>query len=435
MRPLSWTGKIVPWLRERTALEPFLEPLLQKTVPLHRHTVWYFLGGATLFLLGLQIVSGALLMVYYQPTVAQAHRSVEFITTEVSYGWLIRSVHYWSANGMMALMFLHLVSVFFLKAYRCPRELTWVMGVLALFIVLGQGFSGYLLPWDERAFFATQVGTRIAGSVPLLGGFLLKGLRGGEEVTEATLTRFFAGHVVILPLMLAGVLAGHLLLVQTHGMSRPLSRKGSGEEGQAMPFFPDFLLQDMAVWVGLFAGMVTLATFWPRGLGPEADPLQPAPPGVRPEWYFLFLFETLKRLPAHVLGLEGEALGVTAAGLAGLALLLVPFLDRGAAAGHPSRGLTVVGLLALGYVIVVTALSLASVPPHVPQGVSEAERRIHATSPADWLGLLWLWGLAVWLIVALRLKSRHQAWLRRTGFRRTEDPGPPPTHPESAGPG
>lgn len=416
-----WTAKILPWLVERTALEPFLKPLLRKSVPLHRHTVWYFLGGAALFLFGLQVASGALLMLYYQPTVAQAHPSVQFITTAVHYGWLIRSVHHWSANVMIALVFLHLSSAFFLKAYRRPRELTWVLGGLALFVVLAEGFSGYLLPWDERAFFATKVGTRIAASTPVVGKLLLQGLRGGEEVTGATLTRFFAGHVVILPLMLAAVLGGHLLLIQTHGISRPLSVEQRGEKGRKIPFYPDFLLLDVAVWAALFTGIVTLSVLWPRGLGPEADPLQPAPAGVRPEWYFLFLFETLKHLPAHVLGLEGESLGAVTFALAGLAMLLVPFLDRGAAKDRPSRLLTAIGLLALGYIVVATVVALANTPLPAPQDTPTTDGTVHAKSAADLLGLLWLWGLTVWLIVALLLKYRHQAWLRRTGYLRTEE--------------
>ena len=139
----------------------------------------------------------------------------------VPFGWLIRSPHSWSANLMVFFAVVHLVTVFFAKAYRPPRELTWMSGVVALLLVLGFGFSGYLLPWNELAFFATKVGTQIAGTVPVVGEWMLRFLRGGDRVTGATLTRFYAVHVAILPALTGLVVGLHLLLVQIHGMSVP----------------------------------------------------------------------------------------------------------------------------------------------------------------------------------------------------------------------
>ena len=145
----------------------------------------------TLFLFGVQVFTGILLLLYYRPSAAEAYESVQFIVTQVEFGWLIRNVHSWSANLLIGAAFAHFFSVFFLKSYRKPRELTWVTGMLLLFLMLGFGFSGYLLPWNELSFFATKVGTGIAGAMPLVGRFLLRLLRGGDDVTGATLSRFY----------------------------------------------------------------------------------------------------------------------------------------------------------------------------------------------------------------------------------------------------
>src|SRR5437762_9966149 len=143
--------------------------LRDKTVPIHRHTIWYYFGGMTLFLFSVQVGTGILLLLYYRPSAETAFESVQFIVTEVQFGWLIRSVHSWSANLMIATLFIHMFSVYFMSAYRKPRELTWLSGVLLLLLAVGFGFSGYLLPWNKLAFFATKLGTEIAGVIPLVG--------------------------------------------------------------------------------------------------------------------------------------------------------------------------------------------------------------------------------------------------------------------------
>src|SRR5206468_8293534 len=169
-----------------------------------------------------QIFTGILLLLYYRPSAAEAYESVQFIVTKVQFGWLIRNIHSWSANLLIAVAFAHFFSVFFLKSYRKPRELTWVSGMLLLFLMLGFGFSGYLLPWNELSFFATKVGTGIAGAVPLAGPFLLRLLRGGDDVSGATLSRFFGMHVAVLPAVTTALVLLHLLFVQRQGMSVPI---------------------------------------------------------------------------------------------------------------------------------------------------------------------------------------------------------------------
>lgn len=349
--------RLFAWLDERLDLSAFKDFIGEKSVPVHAHEVWYYLGGMTLFLIAVQVATGILLLLYYRPSADEAYESVRFIVTQVQFGWLIRNIHSWSANLLIGLAFAHLFSVYFLRAYRKPRELTWVSGVFLLFLMLAFGFSGYLLPWNELAFFATKVGTGIAGAVPVVGDALVRFLRGGDEVTGATLTRFYGFHVAVLPLIMTALLGLHLLLVQRQGMSVPLNVERQlkpGEKLKEMPFFPNYVLRDVLAWYVVLAVLAALAAFLPWELGKKADAFAAVPPGIRPEWYFLAMFQTLKLVPSHVLGLEGEMLGVLAFGVAGIALIFVPFLDGRASRGEPSPVATVIGWLALLYMVAFT---------------------------------------------------------------------------------
>ncbi|MFQ5676122.1 MAG: cytochrome bc complex cytochrome b subunit [bacterium] len=345
------------WLKERYDLSALSYFFKKKEVPVHRHTIWYYFGGMTLFFFLIQVGTGILLLLYYRPTAEAAFESVQFIMTEVHFGWLIRSIHSWSANLMIAAAFVHLFSVFFLKAYRKPRELTWVSGAVLLLLSLGFGFSGYLLPWNELAFFATKVGTEIVAVVPLVGDFLLKFLRGGEDVTGATLTRFFGFHVAVLPMISTLILVFHLWGVQKQGMSMPINLEKKGGSLRAMPFFPNFLLRDLLGWTLALAALAAIAALFPWELGIKADPFTSAPAGIRPEWYFVFMFQTLKFIPAKIIGLEGEMLGVLGFLVLGLLFVFVPFLDKKANLGRVSKIFTAVGLVALVYIIAMTIIS------------------------------------------------------------------------------
>src|SRR6516165_8346415 len=170
------------WIDERIGADSLRAHIREKSVPVHQHTIWYYFGGMTLFLFSILVVTGILLLLYYRATAESAFESVQFIMAEVHFGWLIRSLHSWSANLMILTLFIHMASVYLTRAYQRPREITWITGVGLLVLVLGFGFSGYLLPWNRLAFFATQVGTQIVGSVPLAGKFFLRFLRGGENV-------------------------------------------------------------------------------------------------------------------------------------------------------------------------------------------------------------------------------------------------------------
>jgi len=351
--------RVVDWVDERVDLSGLRHFIAEKGVPVHTQKIWYYLGGMTMFLLAVQIFTGILLLLYYRPSATEAYESVQFIVTRVPFGWLIRNIHSWSANLLMAAAFAHFFSVFLLKSYRKPRELTWLTGILLLFLMLGFGFSGYLLPWNEVSFFATKVGTGIAGAVPIGGKFFLRLLRGGDDVTGATLSRFYGLHVAVLPALTTVLVAVHLLLVQRQGMSVPLSverRVKAGEPLRQMPFFPHYVLRDVLTWYVAIAIVAALAAFYPWELGKKADSFAAVPPGIRPEWYFLAMFHTLKLVPSHVLGFEGEHLGVVGFGIAALFLVFVPFLDRRSNRGENSPVFTVLALLGLTYLVTFTII-------------------------------------------------------------------------------
>lgn len=323
----------------------------KKEVPLHPQSIWYYFGGMTLFLFAVQVVTGILLLLYYRPSAENAFESVQFIITEVKFGWLIRSIHSWSANLMIATLFIHMFSVFFLRAYYPPREITWVSGAALLFIVICFGFSGYLLPWNKLAFFATKVGTEIAGVVPIVGRPALRFLRGGDDVTGATLTRFFGFHVAVLPATATVFIFIHVLLVQMHGMHVPHKYE---KTYQRMKFFPNFILRDLIGWILAIGVLAALAALFPWELGEKADPFAPAPAGIKPEWYFLFMFQTLKWLPAKILGMDGEVLGIMAFNLIALLLFVVPFIDRSPENRRRRIIFNICGVFALLYIVVMT---------------------------------------------------------------------------------
>lgn len=348
-------SKLYAWIDERAQLESLVHFMGKKYVPVHRHSVWYYFGGVSLFLFIVQVCTGILLLLYYKSGEELAFESIQFIMSKVQFGWLIRSIHSWAANLFILSAFIHMFSVYFEKAYRKPREITWLTGMLMLFLGLGFGFSGYLLPWNELAFFATKVGTDIAGVVPVIGKPIMIFLRGGEEVTGATLSRFFGFHVAVLPGIFTVLLGIHLVLVQRQGMSEPPGMHSGGAK-KTMPFFPNFLLRDLLFWLIVLNLLAILAVFFPWELGKKADPFAPAPAGIQPEWYFMFMFQTLKLIPSKVLFIDGEVFGIMLFGVAGVLWMLVPFWDTKSARGERNRLVNYIGLFVVGYIIILTIL-------------------------------------------------------------------------------
>jgi cytochrome b6 len=253
-------------------------------------------------------------------------------------------------------------STMMLKAYRPPREVTWVSGYFLFLITLGFGFSGYLLPWNKLAYFATTVGTNIVQSVPFFGDWLLQVLRGGPDVTINTLYRFFAAHVVIMPLAFVGIIGLHLLLIQRQGMAPPIAAKVAP---RGMKFFPSFALRDVLLWLACLMALLSLAVFLPYGpgipgmdweLGEKADPFAPAYPGIKPEWYFLWEYQLLKEFPPHLFGLEGPQVCLFLIGILFGIWAIIPWLDRRAYVNKASPAFSDLGWAAILFLTYLTLM-------------------------------------------------------------------------------
>jgi len=392
----------VSWFQERVDLGPAIAFARKKTVPTHWLSWIYVAGGAAMFLLGLQIASGILLMLYYQPTEAGAYESVRKIMHDVPYGWLVRSVHAWGAHLFVAVVCVHFLTVLFSRAYRKPRELTWLTGFLLLLMALASGFSGYLLPWNELSYYATLVGTQIPGTIPVVGDLVVHFLRGGSQVTGETITRFFAAHVLIVPIGMGLFLVIHLALIQMQGMSLPLGMAEKKVKDHR-PFFSEFILIDACVWLVLFGLIVTLAVLIPAEIGLKADPLKPAPTGIKPEWYFLFMFKTLKLVP--------EAIGVGFFALAGLFFLLLPLLDRHASAEEKSPALMLIFLVLLAYAAVFETIAWIDPGVDHPPEVFAADTYSLSSGMVS-LALMWLViAFSVFYLRRLLQENTRSRWL------------------------
>jgi cytochrome b6 len=348
---MSMTAKtIYDWVDERLGLSELGAFARHKTVPVHSQSFWYYWGGISLFFFLVQCFTGVLLLVYYRPG-AEAYESVRQITFVMHFGWLIRSAHAWSASLMIFSVTTHMFSVFFMKAYRKPREFGWLSGLLLLGLALGFGFSGYLLPMDELSYFATKVGLELPSSIPWIGAFAANLLRGGPDVSDFTVQRFFALHVVVLPAIFLPLLGFHLWLVQRHGNAAPPSEEAKpAAERKTMPFFPNFMRKDLAMWLISLNILALLASVFPWSLGKPYDPLAPAPLGIHPEWYFMSPFEMLKLIGmvfSSKFASLGEVAGI-ALFTAGIALwVLIPFYDSGKESGQHGRATNYFGLLVI----------------------------------------------------------------------------------------
>lgn len=337
--------------------EHFIEKQVHKRLP--PHTGWLNVFGSLALLLFIsQTITGILLLIYYRPTPEAAHNSIKYITTEVHFGWLYRQIHAWGASVMIAAVVIHMIRTYFMGAYKKPRELTWVTGVFIFLVTITFGFTGYLLPWNQIAFWATTVGTESAAKVPVIGEWLQYFLRGGVAVTGETLSRFFVVHVILLPWLLTGLIALHLFLMRLNNLAT-MERVGdekSFDPKHGVPFVPVHTAKEAVVAVILLAVLVTLSVVYPWEIGEPADPLS-TPPHIKPEWYFLPSYQLLK----YFEGPFGAILGIGACSLPFLLLLLWPFLDRGKER-HPRRrpfavGIGLLGLLAAVFLGVLGHLS------------------------------------------------------------------------------
>jgi ubiquinol-cytochrome c reductase cytochrome b subunit len=324
---------LLDWFQERLGTREQLTKFLYRRLP-EGTTWWHTLGSATLVLILLQTLTGFFLAFYYVPSPEHAYDSLVYIQNEIPFGPFVRGLHYWGASLIVVVVFLHLLRVFFMGAYKYPRELSWVVGVALLLLIMLFGFTGYLLPWDQKAYWATVVGTHITGTAPLVGDYLWRILQGGAEVGARTLGRFYAAHVLILPAVLYAFVLVHLSMVIYQGIA-PTPKGGLGlirreeyarlyEESKGKgETFSEHLLRDGVVVFLLVLALVTMAVAWKVPMEEVADPAS-TDYVPRPEWYFYFLFELLWLFPRKWIPVSTFYIPLAAV----LLLFLLPFYDR-----------------------------------------------------------------------------------------------------------
>jgi ubiquinol-cytochrome c reductase cytochrome b subunit len=343
-------SRIYAWLDTRLRLRPIEKTLLDEPIPGGASWIYVF-GSATLFLFALQAITGMFLAVYYVPTPDHAYDSILFIENEVSFGGFVRGLHHWGASAMVVAIGLHMLQVFLYGAYKPPREMMWMMGVVLFLITMVFAFTGYLLPWDQNAYWATQVGINMVGTVPIIGDLAARILRGGEELGALTLSRFFAVHVLFLPAALAiGVLL-HLAIL------RRVSPAGPWSDDQASlgseTFYPRQVYMDAVVMLGIFLALATLALTVSFPLADKADPTDTSFVPV-PEWYFLFYYELLKYVHGPLEPIATWMLPLMVI----LVMLFWPFIDRNPAR-RPSQRPLALGAGVVFLVVVFTLLGIS----------------------------------------------------------------------------
>ncbi len=352
------------WLstRVRRFLEPrydmrtvdeFVDHQAHKRLP--PHTGWlHVFGSLSLIAFVSQVVTGILLLIYYRPTPGEAYKSIQYITGEVYFGWLYRQIHAWGATIMILAVTAHMVRTFFMGAYKRPRELTWVVGVMLLMTTIVFGFTGYLLPWNQLSYWATTVGTEVAGAVPWAGPWLKKLMLGGETVGGETLSRFFTIHVIILPWTMAFLIGLHLMFVRAQNLStlEPVGEEIPFPPKSGIPFWPVHVAKEARVALITLGLLITLAVVSPWEIGEQANPLE-TPAAVKPEWYFLPTYQMLK----YFTGTRGKVVGIMISGVPFALLFFWPFLDRGRYR-HPRKRpiATTIGLIAIGLALFFGAL-------------------------------------------------------------------------------
>lgn len=358
--------KLVDWLEHRTGIETAVKNFLYEDIP--ASSGWHqVFGSIALFLFMVQAFTGILLAFNYAPTPGEAYNSLKYIVTELTGGRIIRGLHHWGASMMIVVVVLHMTQVFLYGAYKKPREATWMVGVLLLLLTLAYGLTGYLLPWDNRAYWGTVVTTQIASKAPIAGPYLARLMGGEGSIGVVTFARFYAMHVLLLPPATMLLIAVHIYLVRKHGVA-----PAAGDTLPRKKFFPEQVFKDTVAIFVAFMILAIMAVVVRVPLGQLADPTDTTyiP---RPDWYFLFLFQTLKFFegPLEVIG------SVVLPGLAVAALFLVPFFDRGRVRRVTERtaAIGVVLLAAVGW----TSLTVAAIRA-TPPSTEMAE----FDGPQDW---------------------------------------------------
>ncbi|HLZ34831.1 MAG TPA: cytochrome b N-terminal domain-containing protein [Nitrospira sp.] len=341
--------RLYDWLDSRLNLKPVERTLLEEPIPGGASWIYVF-GSVTLFLFLLQAVTGMFLALYYAPTPDHAYDSIRFIETEVLFGAFVRGLHHWGASAMVVAIGLHMLQAFLYGAYKPPREVMWMVGVVLFLFVMGFAFTGYLLPWDQTAYWATQVGVNMVGTIPVIGDFLMRVMRGGETLGALTLSRFFAIHVLFLPSLLVMLIGLHLFILRRVGPAGPWTdeRATLGSE----TFYPRQVYMDAVVIFGVFVTVAAAALAIPFPLTDKADPSDTSFVPV-PEWYFLFYYELLKYVHGPLEPLATWILPMAVI----VVLFLWPFIDRNPARNPIRRPVA----LGSGVVFLVVVLSLLAI--------------------------------------------------------------------------
>jgi ubiquinol-cytochrome c reductase cytochrome b subunit len=314
--------RIFDWLDRRAGVHKLMHESLDEPIPGGARLAYVF-GSGLLFIFISQIITGICLALYYVPSAETAHTSVAYITKQVAAGAFLRSLHYYGSSAMIIVLALHFLQTFLYGSFKGRRELLWMSGAVLSLLVLGMGFTGYLLPWDQKAYFATAVGTNIVGQIPWVGNWLTRLLRGGDTIGTLTLSRFYVAHVFLIPAAIFAFIAAHIFLFRKAGAAGPVNEDPIQPKLPPEGFYPRQVLMDMAFSLLLMVGLGFLSYFHPAGLGPIANPAdtQFLP---RPEWYYLPMFEWLK----YWEGPKVVFAVVVIPGLLATLFFLMPFLDR-----------------------------------------------------------------------------------------------------------
>ncbi|MHC4938511.1 MAG: cytochrome b [Planctomycetota bacterium] len=307
------------WFRERIPISgDQLREMTNEPVPNHLKSWWFCLGGTPAYLFVIQIITGILLAFYYQPSPATAYSSVQYITEEAAYGWFLRSLHKWGATLMIAAVILHQLRVFFTGAYRKPREINWMIGMLLLLCTLMTGFTGYSLVFEQLSYWGATVGANITDSVPVIGGVMKKMLLAGDSYNENTLSRFFILHAAVLPVLMVILIGLHLTLIRLQGVTEFEFEADREKRKKSFNFFPDHIYTELIMGLVIMIVLATLATIFPANMGPKADPLT-TPEIIKPEWFFYVAFRWLKLFPGTI--------AILSTGLIVFIMFVWPFID------------------------------------------------------------------------------------------------------------
>ena len=349
-RLIGWINR---WINERWPLNSLVRLSLDEQIP-GGSSFFYTEGSAILIIFAIQVVTGILQIFFYVPTIDHAYDSLSYLRTEVPFGWLIHGLHYWGANLMIVVVVVHMLRVFIWGAYKNPRELVWLAGVLLVLTTMAFSFTGSPLPWDQRGYWAGEVGTSIAGTVPVMGDFVKHLMRGGENMGQLTISRLFVMHTSVLPLALLAMFGVHFIAFRTSGAVGPwdaLKRKVTG------PFWPDQAYKDILMGTGVFVLLIFLSVFVPPDFAGPVDVLDTTYV-PKPEWNYLFLYQALKYFhgPLEVVGTVGVPTIIV------LLLVMLPFVDRSPERNPLSRPF----VMLCGFIFCATLLALTLIGYYSP---------------------------------------------------------------------